>query len=76
MPKHESKQCPRCRTLFECKSGSIMLCQCQTVVLNAEQLEYISQQYEDCLCSRCLLEVRSEYNEMQHVRRIRALKKS
>jgi hypothetical protein len=53
-----------------------MLCQCQTVVLSAEQLEYISQQYEDCLCSRCLLEVRSEYNEMQHVRKIRVFSKS
>ena len=76
MPKHESKQCARCNTLFECKSGSIMLCQCQTVVLSTEQLEYISEQYEDCLCSRCLLEVRSEYNEMQHARRLQAFNKS
>ncbi|MGD8576416.1 MAG: cysteine-rich CWC family protein [Thiohalophilus sp.] len=76
MPKHESKQCGRCKTLFECKSGSIMLCQCQTVVLSAEQLEYISLQYEDCLCSRCLLEVRAEYNEIQHAQKIRALRKS
>ena len=76
MPKHETKQCARCNTLFECKSGSIMLCQCQTVVLSAEQLEYISEQYEDCLCSRCLLAVRGEYNELQHAGKIRALKKS
>jgi hypothetical protein len=70
MPKHESKQCARCHSLFECKSGSIMLCQCQTVVLSAEQLEYINQQYEDCLCGRCLLELRSEYNEQQHALKI------
>lgn len=76
MPKHESKQCPRCQSLFECKSGSIMLCQCQTVVLSSEQLEYISQRYDDCLCSRCLLEVRSEYNGLQHARKIRALSRS
>ncbi len=76
MPKHESKQCARCQTVFECKSGSIMLCQCQTVVLSTEQLEYISEQYEDCLCSRCLLEMRGEYNELQHARKIRALSKS
>lgn len=76
MPNHESKQCARCNTLFECKSGSIMLCQCQTVVLSAEQLEYISKQYEDCLCGRCLLELRTEYNELQHSQRIRALCKS
>jgi len=44
MSKHETRQCARCDTLlfnklFECKSGSIMLCQCQTVVLSTEQLE-------------------------------------
>lgn len=76
MPKHESKQCARCKSLFECKSGSIMLCQCQTVVLSAEQLEFISQQYEDCLCSRCLLELRAEYNGQQHARKIRRLGRS
>jgi hypothetical protein len=53
-----------------------MLCQCQTVVLSAEQLEYINQQYEDCLCGRCLLELRAEYNEQQHAQKIRALCKS
>jgi hypothetical protein len=71
MPCHEEKQCPRCRRLFECKSGSILLCQCQTVVLSPEQLEYITFHYEDCLCSRCLREVRSEYNQQQHARRLR-----
>ena len=76
MPKHETKQCGRCQTLFECKSGSIMLCQCQTVVLSTEQLEYINHRYEDCLCSRCLLALRAEYNEKQHARKIRVLSRS
>jgi len=76
MPDHEQKQCPRCRRLFECKSGSILLCQCQTVVLDAGQLDYIASRYEDCLCSRCLLEVRSEYNQMQHEARIKRYRKS
>lgn len=53
-----------------------MLCQYQTMVLSADQRECIPEQYEDCLCSRCLLEVRSEYNELQHTRNIRALGKS
>ncbi|MGD8484877.1 MAG: cysteine-rich CWC family protein [Thioalkalispiraceae bacterium] len=67
IPKHETKLCPRCSSSFECKSGSILLCQCQTVVLSAEQLEYINLQYEDCLCAKCLLAVRAEFNEQQHV---------
>jgi len=68
--KHETKNCPRCEATFECKSGSIMLCQCQTVVLNAEQIEYMQMQYDDCLCARCLLEVRTEFNAMQHVNKL------
>lgn len=76
MPNHEKKQCPRYRRLFECKSGSILLCQCQTVVLSSEQLDYIANQYDDCLCSRCLLEVRSEYNQQQHEKCIKRYRKS
>jgi hypothetical protein len=71
MPGHEKKRCPRCQQSFECKSGSILLCQCQTVLLTPEQLEYIASQYEDCLCSKCLLEIRAEYNIQQHEQRIK-----
>jgi len=68
--KHESKNCPRCESLFECKSGSILLCQCQTVILSAEQIEYMYMQYDDCLCAKCLLEVRAEFNCMQHTNKL------
>ena len=71
--KHETKHCCRCDKPFECKSGSILLCQCQTVVLLPEQLEYINFQYEDCLCSKCLLAVRGEFNEMQHVDKMKKI---
>ena len=73
MAHHEEKFCPRCQRAFECKSGSILLCQCQTVLLSPEQLEYIAGKYDDCLCSRCLLEARSEYNVQQHAQRIKNL---
>ena len=68
--KHETKSCPRCEASFECKSGSVLLCQCQTVVLNAEQIEYMQMHYDDCLCAKCLLEARSEFNNMQHVKKL------
>ena len=71
LPKHETKDCPRCNKEFECKSGSILLCQCQTVVLSPEQLEYIANQYDDCLCAKCLVEVRAEYNQLQHEQKIK-----
>ncbi len=71
MPAHEEKDCPRCRRPFECKSGSILLCQCQTVVLDDDQLAWIAGHYDDCLCSRCLRELRSEYNRQRHQQRLR-----
>ncbi len=39
MPAHEKKQCPRCSVDFECKTGSILLCQCSKIEMSAEQLE-------------------------------------
>lgn len=61
MIKHEEKYCPRCKTKFECKTGSIMLCQCSTVKLNYEELNYINGKYDDCLCAKCMTELRAEY---------------
>ena len=63
MPSHEQKECPRCRTLFECKSGSIALCQCQAVELRPALLDYIAGRYDDCLCAACLRELCSEYDD-------------
>ena len=62
MPQHEKKQCPRCNADFECKSGSILLCQCSKIEMNSEQLEYCHSQYTDCLCLSCLKEMQGEFN--------------
>ena len=70
-PKHETKNCQCCGKGFECKSGSILLCQCQTVVLSPEQLDYISARYDDCLCATCLLALRGEFNALQHEERLK-----
>ncbi len=71
MPSHEEKHCPRCHRSFECKSGSILICQCQTVLLDEAQLAWIAERWDDCLCSRCLREVRSECNRARHRERLR-----
>ena len=62
MPKHEKKQCPRCSSEFECKTGSILLCQCSKIELTQEQLEYSNSKYNDCLCLACLKELQNEFN--------------
>ncbi len=71
MPEHEKKQCPRCSAEFECKTGSILLCQCSKIEMTAEQLEYSSTQYDDCLCLSCLKELRTEFNALSHSKKIK-----
>ena len=71
MPKHEKKHCPRCESEFECKTGSILLCQCSQIEMTAEQLEYSSTQYNDCLCLSCLKDLRTEYNTLSHSQKIK-----
>lgn len=66
MAKHEEKYCPRCRARFECKVGSIMLCQCSTVQLTTAQREYINTHYTACLCASCMRELRTVHNVKQH----------
>ncbi len=66
MPKHENKQCPRCSAEFECKTGSILLCQCSKIEMTQEQLEYSNSQYNDCLCLSCLKELQTEFNILSY----------
>lgn len=61
MCKHEDKYCPRCHTLFECKAGSIMICQCNTIQLSVEERAYVGSKFEDCLCAGCLAALQKEY---------------
>lgn len=65
-PKHELVSCPRCNQRFECRVGSINLCQCQTVVLNHEQRQYVESRYVGCLCAECLLALRAAYNRSEY----------
>lgn len=65
MIKHEEKYCPRCKTLFECKLGSILLCQCNAVTLNEQERDYIRGRFDDCLCADCIKILKGEYrNEL------------
>jgi nicotinate-nucleotide--dimethylbenzimidazole phosphoribosyltransferase len=56
MASHETKKCERCGTLFECKVGNILECQCYAVQLTENEKAYISEKrYSDCLCAACLI---------------------
>jgi hypothetical protein len=60
-PKHEIISCERCKTTFECKANSFTKCQCATVPLNLNETQYISEQFDGCLCANCLRALQQEY---------------
>jgi hypothetical protein len=62
MDKHEEKLCASCGANFECKVGSILLCQCMNVPLNENERDYINKKYDDCLCAKCMLALKKEYH--------------
>lgn len=62
MCQHETKYCPRCMSIFECKPGNIVHCQCYGITLTSELRIYIEQRYNDCLCSSCLEYLSVELN--------------
>ena len=58
MCKHEEKSCPRCNAPFECKVGDITQCQCYGIKLTPEERTFIEDRYKDCLCRKCLEELK------------------
>ena len=60
-PKHEVIYCERCSATFECKANSFTKCQCSTVQLTLNEVQYVSEIYDGCLCAKCLLEIQQEY---------------
>ena len=61
MSKHEIVRCGRCQSAFECKANSFTKCQCSTVQLTLNEVQYVSELYEGCLCASCLLLLQQEY---------------
>ena len=64
MTKHEIIPCERCRKRIVCKANSYTKCQCSTIQLNLNEVQYVSEKFEGCLCSACLLELKEEYSQV------------
>ena len=71
MSKHEDKFCPRCGILFECKVGTITQCQCSGILINTEEQQHIFKQYIDCLCFKCIVALKLEYNTAESTTNIK-----
>lgn len=56
----EAKRCERCSQHFECKPENISQCQCYGIELSDVVRQAIADQYTDCLCRNCLLEIGKE----------------
>jgi hypothetical protein len=63
--KHETKTCPRCNGIFECRVNDIVNCQCQGIIIGGDVWEFISNLYSNCLCKNCLLEINKKYKNLQ-----------
>jgi hypothetical protein len=61
--KHETVHCERCKAPFECKANSFTKCQCSTVQLTLNETQYVSENFDGCLCAGCLLELQGEYRK-------------
>jgi hypothetical protein len=62
-PKHETVYCERCKVPFECKANSFTKCQCSKVQLTLNETQYVSENFEGCLCAGCLVELKGEYQQ-------------
>jgi len=63
MAKHEIISCERCNTSIECKANAYTKCQCSVVHLDLNEVQYISELHDGCLCAKCLFELQQEYKD-------------
>jgi hypothetical protein len=61
--KHEIIRCERCGKSMECKANSFTKCQCSVVQLNLNEVQYIAENYEGCMCVECLEALQQEYKK-------------
>jgi len=59
--KHEIIKCERCGKAIECKANSYTKCQCSAVQLSLNEVQYIAENYEGCMCADCLTAMQEEY---------------
>lgn len=53
------KICPRCKSEFLCQHENISQCACSKISINKKEMEFIKKQYKDCLCVKCLQELKT-----------------
>lgn len=64
--KYEPQECPRCKLPFVCNPHNVASCNCSQVTLSYEETRFIAKQFEECVCNKCLYELKYEYYLMYH----------
>jgi hypothetical protein len=67
MTKHEIIGCDRCGKRIECKANSYTKCQCSGVQLTLNEVQYISENFEGCMCADSLVALQGEYKEVMGI---------
>jgi hypothetical protein len=49
------KKCSKCEATFTCKNDA-RGCWCENINLSTQLLAYLKENYENCLCPKCLKE--------------------
>jgi hypothetical protein len=52
--------CERCQNTFHCNADNITECECSRIKLTAKELEYMSDNYKNCICKKCLIEIKKQ----------------
>lgn len=66
MDKHEEKYCPKCHAPFVCKMGDIANCQCSSLKLTADTINFLTKTSYDCLCKNCLEKINNDVKLAKH----------
>lgn len=67
MIKHEIICCDRCGKRIECKANAYTKCQCSGVQLALNEVQYISENFEGCMCADCLKALKMEYKKVMGI---------
>jgi len=58
--KHEILKCPNCKKKFECKANNIINCFCNNIIISKKTKDFISNNFDGCLCKECLEELNAQ----------------
>lgn len=56
------KKCAKCKAEFNCRHDEILECHCVQVPISAKAQKYLTENFKDCLCNKCLREVAEKFN--------------